>query len=180
MTTRHTKRGLGRSGYTLVEIIAAITVMGIAFPAIAYMFSATAMVDSDVNVSTQAYFLANSLMSEISERRFWQSPSLPGNGPDAGEVNGYNRLGFNDIDDYAAFKTWGKLNPPRDESGNIIPNSSMYSQYVTVVNVNPPGANGQSRSLTAVADGTTDFKLVTVTISWNRGSYSLQKVFARP
>lgn len=171
------------AGYSLIEVATAMVIMSLAFPAIAFMLAAANETDSDVNSSTTAYFLASSLMNEISERRFWQSPSFPGNGPEAGEVTpgSYSRMLFNDIDDYNYFKTtWGAVSPPHDELGNVLNQYQMFSQYVSVVNIAPPDPNGGTRSYAAVGDGSTDSKLVTVTIAWNRGNYTIQKVFDRP
>lgn len=169
------------SGFSLIEVMAAMFVMSIGLPAVTYMLASGLAVGSDVNRDAQAYFLANALMNEISRRRFWEAASSPGNDVDSGETSGFDRTNFDDIDDYNIFKkTWGKLTPPRDETGTMLTDYAMFSQYVTVVNVAPPGIAGQARSLAALADGSTDFKLVTVTISWNRSNHVLTKIFARP
>ncbi len=176
MNTRRTQ-----SGFMLIETVASVLVLAVGLPSIAYLFATGLTVDSDVNRSSTAYFLGNSLMNEISARRYWQSSAAPGNTPFPANINGYDRNGFASISDYNIYTTtWGKLTPPRDENGNVLNSYSIYSQHVSVVNIAGPGSNGQSRSLAAAPDGSTDFKLVTVTISWNRGTFVLQKVFARP
>ena len=109
-------------------------------------------------------------------------------GADTGEVSGYNRSQFNDIDDYNQFKIWGTLTPPRDENGNSLTAYSAFSQYVTVVNIANPvtGTGGvpAPRSFASVADGSTNFKLVTVKISWGKGkqvgNVVVEKVFGLP
>jgi prepilin-type N-terminal cleavage/methylation domain-containing protein len=176
-------------GFSLIELCISIVVFSLGIGAIANVYAVALMEDSNNSLQSQAQFLANSLMNEISERRFEESAALPGNAPGPGEVNGYSRAAFNDIGDYNQFKlSWGPLNPPRDENGNALASYSAFSQYVTVVNIANPVASGGGipvpRNFTAVADGTTDFKLVTVTISWGKGkqaqSVVLAKVFGLP
>lgn len=129
-------------------------------------------------------------MAEISGRRFRESASAPGNGPESGEIAGSDRSQFNDVDDYAAFQqdslyhtAWGKLTPPRDQKGNTLTNFSAFSQYVTVNNVLDPTLGPTARaSYTTQTQGSTNFKLVTVEISWDSGrrKVTLHKVFALP
>ncbi len=175
-----------RRGFTLIEIILAIAVLAIGLPAVCYMYAVAMAVDSDNVKGNQAFYLANALMNEISLRRFRESAAAPGNGPDTGETNGYDRRGFDDIDDYNIFKlTWNELKPPRDETGASMTDYADFGQYVEVVNIAAPGTSGSgpaSRSTAAVADGSTDFKMVTVRITWQGGKRSvyLSKVFTLP
>lgn len=183
MTARYKKRIPWRNGFSLVEVIAAIAVLSLAFPAASLMSTASLLADNDVNRSTAAFFLANNLMSEISERAFWVSPSFPGNTAYPADINGYSRAAFQGVGEYNIFTTtWGAQTPPRDENGNQLMSYAAYSQLVNVVNVNPPDLNGAARAFTAVADGSTNFKLVTITIAWNGGKsqYQMTKVFALP
>ncbi len=170
------------SGFSLLEVATAILVAGIGLPAIAYMFTTAMVAGSDQGLSEQAFFLANSLMNEISERRFKESSDFPGNGAENGEVSGYSRSNFNDIDDYNVFNaSWGPLSPASDRSGAAISGYGGFSQWVSVVNIPIPSAPGVG-SFTSVTDGSTDFKLVTVKISWNGGHREvvLKKIFALP
>lgn len=175
-----------KAGFSLVEVIAAMFVISVGMPAIAYMYTTAMVIDSDSTSKTQAIYLANSLLNEISMRRYKESALAPGNGPDAGEVTAgsYSRTLFDDIDDYQQFsKTggWGLLNPPRDEQGNSLTDFPQYSQTVSVINLAPPSVTGVL-NLTAVGDGTTDIKLVSVVASWlgGRQSVTVKKIFTIP
>jgi prepilin-type N-terminal cleavage/methylation domain-containing protein len=170
-----------QSGFSLIELIGAIAVLAIGLPAVAYTFMISMGTESNNNEGLQAQFLANSLLNEMSQRRFRESAANPAGGPSAGEISGYDRRAFNDISDYRIFSTtWGALTPPRDELGNPYNDYPQFSQYVQVINIAAPGAGAANRSFAAVTDGSTDFKLVTVTIAWEQGrkSISQSKVFA--
>jgi len=167
-------------GLILIELTVALMVLAIGLPALAQLLSVVIEQDAEAGDSLKAHFLATSLMSEISRRRFRESSAAPGNGVDAGEEQDFVRSNFDDLDDYAIFKDkWVEVTPPRDEAGNLMTNYSGFSQKVEVFNIAAPTAGQQSRSLAAVAAGSTDFKLVTVTISWRNGKRSVQvaKVF---
>jgi prepilin-type N-terminal cleavage/methylation domain-containing protein len=170
-----------RAGFALIELIGALAILAIGLPAIAYTFAVSLKTDSTSNSGLQAHFLANALINEISQRRFRESAAAPASGPEAGEVSGYDRRLFDDISDYNIFQTnWGALSPPRDETGAELANFANFTQYVDVININPPGAAAANRSFASVSDGSTDFKLVTVTITWEQGRKSVRqsKVFA--
>ena len=172
-----------KKGMSLIEMISAMAVAAIALPALAYLFNIAFLSSSENIKKTQAYFLANGLMNVISERRFKESAVKAGNGPDSGEVSQYDRRLFNDIDDYHQFKlVWGELSPPRDESGNAMNNFSEFTQYVEVNNVAAPSLGFGNRSFASVLAGSTDFKLVMVTIksSKSKESVSIYKIFAAP
>lgn len=170
------------SGWSFVEVILVMALVGIAIPPTLYLFGISLKEDSHTGNRLQALGLANSLMAEISQRRFQESALAPGNGIDATEESGFDRRAFDDIDDYQIFQaSWGALSPPRDESGNALVNYSAFSQTVSVTNVDPVTAGPTARANTdAAAEGTTDFKLVTVTITWDQGqrTLSLHKIFA--
>ncbi len=178
-----------RKGFNLIEVLLALTIFGIAVPSIGALFSFAYKEESDNTRRTQALFLAESLMSEISQRRFRESAVAPGNGPDAGEISGSDRRNFDDIDDYSIFSKdssysvqWGALSPPQDESGTALTDFSMFKQYVEVSNVSSPSAGPTARTdYNSQTEGTTDFKMVKITISWDNGlrKVNLFKVFAR-
>ncbi len=106
-----------QSGYSLIEIIASITVIGIGLPAVIFMYTTAFVVDADNSARSQGIYIANALMNEISQRRFMHSVAFPGNGPETGEVinASYDRRNFNDIDDYEHFSVnggWDWVSPP--------------------------------------------------------------------
>lgn len=169
-----------KRGFTLLEMTTSLAVLGVGLPAISMMLSVALQQDVQAGKENRARYLANALMSEISQRRFRESSTNKGNSIDTGEESGWVRTAFDDIDDYTVFTTWGSINPPRDEVGNVITGFDEYSQSVSVVNVPAPTALAQSRTLSTVTAGSTDFKLVTVTISWDAGRRQVvaEKVFA--
>lgn len=185
MTRRRAARGLrSEAGFSLFEVAVALAVLAIALPALTYAFAVGLTLDNDTSKRFQAYYLADAMINEISQRRFYQDSSHKGNGPESGEVTSgsYSRLKFNDVDDYNQFKlSWGKVSPPKNEDGTDMTNLSEFSQYVEVVNIPAPGVSTFARTLTPQSDGSTDFKAVTVTIGWQNNQKSVQviKVFAR-
>jgi len=176
-------------GFTLIEVMLTLTLFAIGIPVAAYLFSVAFKEEQGTSLHTQAAFLAAELMDEISQRRFRESTLLPGNSPDAGELSALDRRNFNDIDDYSIFSedipgqnAWGALTPPRDEAGNSLSNYSKFSQWVQIQNILPPTSGPTVRASYSIqTEGTTDFKLVTVKISWDSGKrdVTLYKVFAK-
>lgn len=170
-----------RSGFNLIEIVLALVLFAVAVPAVGHLFAVAYQQEAENTNQGQAIFLATALMDEISERRYRESSASATNCVDAGEISGFDRTGFDDVDDYAIFESacgatnaWNALNPPRDEAGNSLADYSKFSQNVSIYNVSPP-------SMDPVAAASTDFKMVTVTISWNNAKSSIQihKLFAR-
>ena len=173
---------LSRRGLSLIEMTVTLAFLSISMPAVGYLFGLGVKEDSHNSAEAQAYFLANALMNEISRHRFRESAAAPGNGPEVGELAGFDRRNFDDIDDYQAFQsTWtGGLTPPRDEAGAVMAGFSQFKQEVEVYNIPNVPAGPGSRSTAKVGDGTTDFKVVTVRVSWDRGArrINLAKIFA--
>lgn len=174
---------MNRSGFNLIELIAAMGVLAISIPAIVSLFAVAFGQEAHTANHTRALFLARSLMSEIAQRRFREDAGAPGNGADSGEVTTFDRRAFDDIDDYAQFQIWGPLKPPRDESGNALATFSDLTQNVEVTNIAAPLPGPAPRiNYTAVPAGTTDFKLVKVSISWDQGKrhVDLHRIIALP
>lgn len=177
-------------GLSLIEVMLAIVIFATAIPSIGYIFGTAFKQESENSQHTQATALAESLMNEISSHAFYESSTATGNCLDTGEENGFDRRGFDDMDDYAIFSKdcgtvsrWGELTPPRSEAGAALADYAGFSQYVEVYNVKAPLAGPASRAdYDAESDGATDFKLVVVTISWNasKNKVKLYKVFTRP
>lgn len=179
---------MNNKGLNLIEVMLAIVIFATAIPSIGYVFGTAFKQELENSEHTQAVMLAESLLNEISTRAFYESAASPGNCVDAGEENGMDRRSFDDIDDYAIFSKdcgassrWGLLSPPRDEAGNTLTDYARFSQSVEVYNIKAPTDGPTARlDYDAEPEGTTDFKMVLVTISWNNGknNVKLYKVFA--
>ena len=170
------------AGFSLIELAAAIFVLGIGLPAVAYLYYAAILTETDSSSRARAQYLANGMLNEISQRRFYEDAANAGNSIDDGETNAFVRSAFDDIDDYNIFKmTWGHLTPPRDETGTVIPDYTAYSQYAEISNIPIPNAQG-ALSLSPVADGSTEMKLVTVIVRWDSGRQQVvvSKIFSLP
>lgn len=170
----------GGRGFNLIELTVTLAFSSIALPALAYLFGVGVREDSHNSSVAQAYFLATGLMSEISKRRFRESVADPGNGVEAAEENGFDRRGFDDIDDYQIFSTKWNAIAPRDEAGNPLSDYGQFKELVEVYNIANVPAGPATRSFAAVQAGTTEFKVVKVIVSWDNGTRSIvtSKVFA--
>ena len=174
---------MGLASFSLFEVMIAIAIVSVGLPAVAYMYTTSLQLGSSTQNGAIAQFLANSLMNEISQRRFRESVAEPGNSPQSAQISGFDRTGFTDVGDYNIFKlTWGAISPPRDEVGAQLTQFAGFSQFVEVYNIPAPGMGPIPRSFNPVSDGSTDFKVVTVTIKWNKGKEQvrLSKLFVLP
>lgn len=111
----------GRAGVTLVELVIALVVVGIALSGIFLVFNVVTTSSVDPLVQHQAGAVAESYLDEILARDF-EDPD----GDDA-EVN---RANFDDVDDYNDLPD----KEVRDLNGTLIGELSEYSVTVTVVN----------------------------------------------
>jgi len=128
----------------------------------------------NVGYFDQAINLAQDLMEEITSKAFEDPTAGPGSfGAEEG-----SRLLYDDVDDYDGY---GPHSPPKDEQGNAMANYSVFTRSVTVVNVAEVGAANMPRaSLAAQTEGSTSFKRITVTVSWDGGKQveSLERIVA--
>lgn len=93
------------AGYTLVEIVLAITLLAIALPPFLMWFSRISETGAASANMPTVTFLGTSLMEEIQSRKFDELSEKDGNGnwstvlgPDAGEAG--NKNNFDDVDDF--------------------------------------------------------------------------------
>lgn len=152
-----------RKGFTLIEIVLAIFIIGVALVTLLSMFSLGLKGDVFAREMTVASTLSQELMEEIKSRAFEEPDDTPVFGPEtAGATQieptvatAIDRTLYDDVDDY---DDWSR-NPPEDMAGNPLTDFSLYTRSVEVKNV----ANQDYTS--EQGDGTTDSKKVTVTIS---------------
>jgi prepilin-type N-terminal cleavage/methylation domain-containing protein len=146
------KKIVSNRGITLIELVIAVVIVGIAIPVLVRNWADVTMRSVESETISDAAFYAEQLMEEIKSKRFdeqtepaWTAANLFGakRADESDETN--NRTRYDDIDDYDGFT-------------EALPRS--FVSLVSVQYANLTGASWQ-----AVASGTTDFKRVTVNIS---------------
>jgi prepilin-type N-terminal cleavage/methylation domain-containing protein len=146
------KKNISSKGITLIEMVIAIVIVGIAIPVLIRNWADVTMRSVESETISDAAFYAEQLMEEITSKRFdertepaWTAANLFGaqRADESDEAN--NRTRFDDVDDYNGFTE---------------PLPRSFVSLVSVQYANLTGTTWQ-----AVASGTTDFKRVTVNIS---------------
>ena len=103
------------SGFTLLEIIVTLVVVGIAATALLSVFSSTVRTSADPVIQQQAVSIAEAYMEEISLKDFAVGP-------------GSSRATFDDVRDYDGLLDVGA----RDQNNNLIAGLGAYSIAVSV------------------------------------------------
>lgn len=127
---RAARRPPRQSGISLIELIVAIAVIGIAAGGVLLVFAQTVIHSADPMVQQQALAVAEAYLDEILAR-----PAADPDGSNAGET----RSTYDDIGDYAAL---GTQSPPRDQNDVPLTELAGYSVAVTVApnrSLGPPG-----------------------------------------
>jgi type II secretory pathway pseudopilin PulG len=147
------KKIISFKGITLIELVIAIVIVGIAIPVLVRNWADVTVRSVQSESMSDAAFYAQQMMEEIVSKRFdertepeWTAANFFG-ARRADESDETNRDRYDDIDDFANFTE---------------PLSRGFRSLVIVEYANLTGATWQ-----AVASGTTDFKRVTVRISRN-------------
>lgn len=112
-------------GFSLVELVMAISVMGIALAGAVAIFATTARQSANPMVQAQAQLIAEAYLDEILIKRFYDPESL--NVCPAAEVGG--RGAYDNVCDYN-----GLVGTPQDQLGTPIAALSAYTVQVTVDN----------------------------------------------
>jgi prepilin-type N-terminal cleavage/methylation domain-containing protein len=101
-------------GFTLVEAMAALTIISVAASALLLGISSTLESSTAAVEQAIAHGMARQLLDEVASLRYCEPGSLYGTlGPGAGERNGASRTGFDDVDDYDGLRQ----QPPTDRFG---------------------------------------------------------------
>jgi prepilin-type N-terminal cleavage/methylation domain-containing protein len=140
------------SGFTLVEVIISVLIVGILFTAALQAAAAARVADYLVANRNRGALLAQGLMDEITQKAY-KNPTLPVFGPESGETS---RSAFNDVDDY---HNWSE-SPPQNPDGTSVPDYTNWTRTVTVEWV-------PSTDLTGPASASeTGLKRITVTVKF--------------
>lgn len=174
-----------RCGVSLVEVITAVAVLGIAIPPVVSMFTEVARHSPDDLYQGAAIHAANSLMEEIVSKPF-EDPDLPTGSFGAEEPL---RRQYDDIDDFDGYSNapdaLGPLVPAanpsvtstatagptaEDADATIFTNaeSSPYGGITLTVSVDNVSA-AETDPTVPQADGSTHYKRITVGASWDVG-----------
>lgn len=133
-----------QSGFTLIELVVSIVIIGIAVAAVLLPMNLTTSRSADPMIQHQAVAIAEAYMEEIMLRPFTDPDGTDGE---------TDRTLFDDVDDYDGLNDTGA----RDQSDRGIAGLESYTVTVAVVDT----------ALNGIAD--TDCKKVTVTVGHPSG-----------
>lgn len=146
---------MNKKGFTLIEVIMVIVILGIILPGIMMYFIQGVKNSADSQRRATAIFLAEGLMEEIISKKWDEVAVINATCSNASAIgaDAEARIGHDDVDDF------NNLNntPPSDSQGSPMANYQGFSQQVTVSYVNPADLN------TAVG-GPTCYKRIEVRI----------------
>jgi MSHA pilin protein MshD len=119
MSSRFTRR----AGVTLVELVIALVIMGVAMAGVVAVYASTTRASVDPVVVQQMQAIADNMMEEILLKPYAVGPAL------GARLNG-RRITFDDVRDYDTYGT--NIQGIRDVEGNAIPGLERYSVLVAV------------------------------------------------
>ncbi|MGN6545528.1 MAG: type IV pilus modification PilV family protein, partial [Aureliella sp.] len=156
MFTAHLhRRGLRkrRSAFSLVEATISVMLVGLVMVGALQTVGAAQRRDRDAADRILGQQLASALLNEILLQAYQEpeSDSAAAFGLEANEATG-NRALFDDVDDYANWTS----SPPKDRSGNEIPNFTGWTRKVSVAWADPV-------TLASTVSSNTGMKKITVT-----------------
>jgi len=107
------------SGFTLIEMIIAIVIIGVGLAGVLAAFNTTVKSSADPLIHKQMMAIAEEMMEEILLKPY---------APAAGSISGCNRAAANDVSDYSAYTD----QPVCDIDGTAVTGLSGYTVTVTV------------------------------------------------
>jgi MSHA pilin protein MshD len=152
MYINHYKSIRAQSGFSLIELIVTIVILGIAVSAFMMIVSDSVSRSADPMLRTQASAIGHAYLEEVL--------SMPYNDPDG--VGGETRANFDDVMDYNGLSDTGA----RDINGNLIAALAAYNITVAVTDANISG-----QAMRRVQVNVTQPNGETVTMTGYRGNY---------
>jgi MSHA pilin protein MshD len=144
------------AGVTLVELIVALVIMGVALAGVVAVYTSTTRASVDPVIVQQMQAIADNLMEEILLKPYAVGPA-PGAGAGGARVN------FDDVRDYDTYGT--NIQGIRDVEGNAIPGLERYAVLVAVT----------PTALTNVPNGNVLQIVVTVSVNGSATNDALPK-----
>ena len=156
-------------GVTLVELMLALAIILLVIAPLVKALYQGMKGSVRFGETNKAIQLAQELTEEIKQKKWDETTPIGGGaattpsaiGIDGGETAG-NKTTYDDIDDYNGLVE----HPPKDINNVEIPNSSHFTRTVTVAYVNILMANPPAVNLVQISGATTNYKQITVTITW--------------
>lgn len=140
----------GQRGFTIIEMIIVIIVLGIALPPLLFTVGETLEDNVKVRTIQTATVLGRSLQEEILSKRYDENTASPWSNP-LGPNGGETRATYDDVDDFDGF------------TENPISGFTGYSSSVTVSYVDPDTTGLDT--LLSDSNNTLDYKRIDVTIT---------------
>ncbi len=141
-------------GFTLIEAVISIVLVGVLLVAAINTLGATAVSKRNIEHQARGYTLAADLMAEILNQAYEEPVDTPGFGRESGESGG-DRVDWDDVDDYDGWSA----TPPETKDGEPLDGYDQWTRSVEVAFVKPTSLNELG------AD--TGVKRITVTASFN-------------
>ena len=140
-----------------MEAVVAIVALGIAIPPLVALYTGVAARSADGTYQEIALSYADALMEEIASKPF-DEPSL-----DCGSFGTEEgtRASYDDVDDFDGLSS----SPPKRINGTNLSDYGGFTRSVAVDNVTAASPDPGSPA----ADGSTNYKRVTVTVAWTGG-----------
>jgi MSHA pilin protein MshD len=152
MCTSNNKCSQKQSGFSLIELIVTIVILGIAVSAFMMIVSDSVSRSADPMLRTQASAIGHAYLEEVL--------SMPFADPDG--IGGETRANFDDVLDYNGLNDAGA----RDINGNLIAALAAYNITVAVTDANIAG-----QAMRRVQVNVTQPNGETVTMTGYRGNY---------
>lgn len=145
-----------RRGFTLIEMLIAVIVIGIGLGGVMTAFSSSARNSADPLISKQIVAIAEEVMEEILLKPYAISGAAPGNGATSCGTVAANRSAFDDVRDYNSYQTTGIC----DIDGLAIAGLANYNLQVTAADIGAwQGINNTLRVTVTVTRGNATFTL---------------------